>query len=77
MSSKLGLSPDQIHTVFHAAKPLRPECVDGYLQTVADTLRASPVIGDGTVYRAAEAAQKRYFEPSSLEGCVGVVKYGR
>jgi hypothetical protein len=66
MSLKLQSSPDQIDTVFRAATPLRPEHVESYLPTVADTLRATPEIGDGhrlpggpggakTIFRAAVA----------------------
>jgi hypothetical protein len=75
MSTKLVLSPDQVTAIFLAAKPLRPEQVEDYLHVVAEQLRACPVIGDGTVYRAVEVAQRAFFEPPVLEGCVA--KYAR
>jgi hypothetical protein len=77
MSTRLSLSPDQLHTVFHAARPLRPEHVDGYLEAVAAQLRASLVIGDGSVHRAVAVAQRAFFDPPELEGHRGAGKYGR
>ena len=53
-------SSAQIDAVFRAATPLRQEDVEPYLQTVADQLRASPVVGDGTVYRAVEGRSERF-----------------
>jgi hypothetical protein len=77
MSSKLNLSPDQVTAVFRAAKPLSPEDVEGYLQTVAEQLRACPVIGDGTVYRAVEMAQRAFFDPPEMGGFAKTSKYAR
>jgi Holliday junction resolvase RusA-like endonuclease len=62
--------------VLRAAAPLHRKDVDNYMQSVADALRAAVDIGDGTVYRAAEAGQRKYFEPP-FEGFTGVIKYGR
>jgi hypothetical protein len=71
MSTRLSLSPDQITVVFHAARPLRPEHVESYLQVVAEQLRASPMVGDGTVHRAVEVAQRAFFDPRLLDTATG------
>jgi hypothetical protein len=77
MSTRLSLSPDQITVVFHAARPLRPEHVESYLQVVAEQLRASPMVGDGTVHRAVEVAQRAFFDPPLLDTAAGLGKYAR
>ena len=54
--------------VFHAAAPLHREDAANYMRSAAEQLRAWRVIGDGDVYRAIEAAQRKYFEPPLLKG---------
>jgi hypothetical protein len=77
MSSQLNLSSTQVDAIFRAAKPLRPEDVGPFLQIVVDQLRASPVIGDGVVYRAVELAQRTVFDPPELDTAHGLGKYAR
>jgi hypothetical protein len=59
-----------------AAAPLSWEDVEGYLELVAEQLRARPMIGDGDVHRAVEVAQKAFFTPP-LDTHLGVSKYDR
>jgi hypothetical protein len=63
--------------VLSAAAPLQRRDVEGYLQCVAEQLRARPMIGDGDVHRAIEIAQRRFFEPPVLDSAAGITKYNR
>jgi hypothetical protein len=59
MSSKpIPLSDAQFAAVMAAAAPLQRQDVEGYLELVAEQLRARPIIGDGDVHRAVEVAQR-------------------
>jgi hypothetical protein len=63
--------------ILRAGAPLRRQDVEDYMRMVAEQLRARPMIGDGDVYRAVEAAQRKYFAPPSFGGLSGLPKYGR
>jgi hypothetical protein len=77
MSSKpIPLSDAQFATVMAAAAPLQRQDVEGYLELVAEQLRARPIIGDGDVHRAVEVAQRAFFTPP-LDTHLGVSKYDR
>jgi hypothetical protein len=77
MSPKpIPLSDAQFAAVMAAAAPLSWEDVEGYLELVAEQLRARPMIGDGDVHRAVEVAQKAFFTPP-LDTHLGVSKYDR
>jgi hypothetical protein len=77
MSSKpIPLSDAQFAAVISAAAPLLRQDVEGYLELVAEQLRARPMIGDGDVHRAVEIAQKAFFTPP-LDTHLGVSKYDR
>jgi hypothetical protein len=73
----VSLSETQMAVVLHCAAPLRREDVASYMQSIAEQLHAREMIGDGDVYRAIEAAQRKYFQPPVLEHNYGVIKYGR
>jgi hypothetical protein len=60
------LTDDELTAVFAAAAPLPIECRDAFLQEVAQSLAACPVIGPGSVYRAAAEVQARYWSPPDL-----------
>jgi hypothetical protein len=78
MSSKaIPLSDAQFAAVMAAAAPLQRQDVEGYLELVAEQLRARPIIGDGDVHRAITIAQKAFFTPPALETRLGVNKYDR
>jgi hypothetical protein len=78
MSSKsIPLSDAQFAAVIAAAAPLSRQDVEGYLELVAEQLRARPTIGDGDVHRAITVAQKAFFTPPALETRQGVSKYNR
>jgi hypothetical protein len=55
-----------------AAAPLSRQEVEGYLELVAEQLRARPMIGDGDVQRAIAVAQKAFFVPPALDTREGV-----
>jgi hypothetical protein len=77
MSPKpIPLSDAQFAAVMAAAAPLSRQDVEGYLELVAEQLRARPMIGDGDVHRAVEVAQKAFFTPP-LDTHLGVSKYDR
>jgi hypothetical protein len=78
MSSKpIPLSDAQFAAVMAAAAPLQRQDVEGYLELVAEQLRARTIIGDGDVHRAIAIAQKAFFTPPALETHLGVNKYDR
>jgi hypothetical protein len=77
MSSKpIPLSDAQFAAVMAGAAPLPRQDVQGYLELVAEQLRARPIIGDGDVHRAVEVAQKAFFTPQ-LDSHLGISKYDR
>jgi hypothetical protein len=77
MSSKpIPLSDAQFAAVMAGAAPLPRQDVQGYLELVAEQLRARPIIGDGDVHRAVEVAQKAFFTPP-LDSHLGISKYDR
>jgi len=73
----ISLSESQMAAILRAAAPLRRQDVEDYMRMVAEELRARPMMGDGDVYRAVEAAQRKYFDPPSFGGLSGLPKYGR
>jgi hypothetical protein len=75
--SPIALSESQMTAVLFAAAPLHREAVEGYLQSVAEQLRACPVIGDGSVHRAIEVAQHKFLDPPVLDRGYGTTKYDR
>jgi hypothetical protein len=60
-----------------AAAPLSQQDVEGYLELVAEQLRARSMIGDGDVHRAVVIAQRAFFVPPALDTRHGVSKYNR
>lgn len=53
-----------------------------FLKYVAELLQAEPSIGDGCVFRAAQRAQARFYDPPDLsdghgKGAPGTSKYSR
>jgi hypothetical protein len=78
MSPKsIPLSDTQISMVLSAAAPLPRSDVDGYLELVAEQLRARSTIGDGDVHRAVVIAQKAFFTPPTVEQRHDNSKYNR
>jgi hypothetical protein len=78
MSSKsIPLSDAQFAAVIAAAAPLSRQDVEGYLELVAEQLRARPMIGHGDVHRAVAIAQRAFFVPPALDTRQGVSKYNR
>jgi hypothetical protein len=73
----ISVSESQLATILRAAAPLRQQDVEDYMRMVAEQLRARPMIGDGDVYRAVEAAQRKYFDPPAFGGLTCAPKYGR
>jgi hypothetical protein len=62
----IRLTDDELSTIFAAAKPLPVECRDAFLQEVAALLHACVEVGPGTVHRAIEQAQRRFWVPPDL-----------
>jgi hypothetical protein len=75
-SKPIPLSDAQFAAVMAGAAPLPRQDVQGYLELVAEQLRARPIIGDGDVHRAVEVAQKAFFTPP-LDSHLGISKYDR
>jgi hypothetical protein len=73
----IPLSDAQVSMVLSAAAPLPRADVDGYLELVAEQLRARSMIGDGDVHRAVVIAQKAFFVPPTPEERHGNSKYNR
>jgi len=73
----ISVSEPQLAAILRAAAPLRRQDVEDYMRMVAEQLRARPTIGDGDVYRAVGAAQRKYFDPPSFGGLACAPKYGR
>jgi len=62
----LRLSDDELDAVMLAARPLRPDDRDAFLQEVANALAGCSEIGPGTVAKACRAAQRKFFDPPEL-----------
>jgi len=77
VDKSISVSESQMAAILRAAAPLRRQDVEDYMRMVAEELRARPMIGDGDVYRAVEAAQRKYFDPPEFGGLTGLPKYGR
>jgi hypothetical protein len=73
----LPLSDVQLAMIFSAATPLPRADIDGYLELVAEQLRARSIIGDGDVHRAVVIAQKAFFVPPLSDERHGNSKYNR
>jgi hypothetical protein len=76
--SILNLSDDQLAQVFRAVRPLPVRDRDAFLHAIADGLRGK-TIGDGEVFRAVRAAQRRFYETPELDCAprhrLGIGKY--
>jgi hypothetical protein len=59
----LRLSDDQLSAVWQAAKPLAVDQRGPFLEALAAELRGQGELGDGAIYRAIRAVQRRYFDP--------------
>jgi hypothetical protein len=70
-------SDAQFAAMMAAAESLSRQDVEGYLELVAEQLRARPMIGDGDVHRAVAVAQRAFFVPPTLDTRQGVSKYSR
>ena len=77
VDESISVSESQLASILRAAAPLRQQDVEDYMRMVAEQLRARPMIGDGDVYRAVEAAQHKYFDPPAFGGLTCAPKYGR
>jgi hypothetical protein len=60
--SPLRLTDEQLTAVYRAAAPLYIHDRGAFLQAVADALQGQE-LGDGAVFRAIAAAQKRFYDP--------------
>jgi hypothetical protein len=63
----IGLSDEQLDAVLRAARPLRVEDRDAFLQDVAAALQGRSEIGDGDIHRAVQAAQRKFWDPPLLD----------
>jgi hypothetical protein len=75
VSKPIRLTDHELDAVFAAARPLAPECRDGFLREVANLLDACPEVGPGAIHRAICEAQSRFFDPPDLRA--GVVQSRR
>ena len=65
MAPPLALTDAQLAIIRLVAEPLQPRDRAAFLEIVAALLDGHE-IGDGTVARAARAAQQRYWDPPQL-----------
>jgi hypothetical protein len=63
----LRLTDSQITHIFDAARPLRVEDRDLFLQEVASLLAGIADPGDGDVARAIRTVQRKHFDPPEPE----------
>jgi hypothetical protein len=73
----IRLTDSQLAQILQCAAPLPRQDVQGYLELVAEQLRARSMIGDGDVHRAVAVAQRAFFVPPALDTRLGVSKYNR
>jgi hypothetical protein len=59
----LALTDSEMDIIFCAARPLRVEARDAFLQDVAERLVAMPHLGDGVVHRVCAEVQREHWEP--------------
>jgi hypothetical protein len=67
-TTPIALTDEQMDSVLRAATPLLPCDRTPFLEALAHTLQAQPLIGDGTVHRAIAETQKRFFTPPREHG---------
>jgi hypothetical protein len=67
----IRLTDEQMDAVFRAARPLRVEDRDGFLQEVARALQGRAEIGDGDIHRAVQTAQRKFWDPPQMDHDVG------
>jgi hypothetical protein len=67
LMSPIRLSDAELDAIFAAARPLAVECRDAFLQEVATLLNGCVEVGPGTVHRAIEQAQRRFWVPPQQE----------
>jgi hypothetical protein len=75
--SPIKLSDAELDAVMSAARPLDVAMRDQFLQEVAQSLAACPVIGPGSVYRAAAQVQAKFWSPPDLSRSSDQSKYRR
>jgi hypothetical protein len=63
----IRLTDEQLDAVLRAARPLRVEDRDGFLQDVAAALQGCSEIGDGDIHRAVQAAQRKFWDRPRLD----------
>jgi hypothetical protein len=59
----VSLSDEELAAVMTACAPLAPDGRGAFLEALASTLAACPVIGPGAVHRAIVDAQRQHFDP--------------
>jgi hypothetical protein len=59
----LALTDDQLSAVWTACQPLAPDQRVGFLEALAAELRGLDDIGDGQLFRAIRAVQRKHFDP--------------
>jgi hypothetical protein len=67
-SAILALTDAQLSIVMAASRPLRPADRDGFFEGVADRLKDTIEIGDGTVARICREVQRAHYDPPILVG---------
>jgi hypothetical protein len=60
-----------------AARPLRVDVRDAFLQAVASTLANCTEVGPGVLYRIVAETQRRFFDPPDLSRGAGVSRSRR
>jgi hypothetical protein len=58
----LALSDAEYAAVMQAAQPLQPHRRGDFLEALANELRTCGELGDGKIYRAIAAVQKRFWD---------------
>jgi hypothetical protein len=63
----IRLSDSELDAMMAAARPIAVEHRDAFLQEVASLLQGCVEVGPGTVHRAIEQAQRRFFVPPTTD----------
>jgi len=77
MSRPLHLSDSELDAVMAAARPLRVDVRDAFLQAVASTLANCTEVGPGMLYRILAETQRRFFDPPDLSRGAGFARSRR
>jgi hypothetical protein len=77
VNKPLHLSDSELEAVMTAARPLRVDVRDAFLQAVASSLANCTEVGPGVLYRIVAETQRQFFDPPDLSRGAGFARSRR